>query len=307
MLLSSPQVRSLHKNTKLHFKHLKKLPIGMRGAQAVMYKETLYVGGGYTKGDEFTLFMYQLKPDTWGTVKTPTRYYTLAVYKDHLLLAGGLLPSETVTDQLWLTDNQQYTFEQTIPPMKTPTYAATAITTEEHLIIAAGYDGHNHIDVVQVYSGKQWTLAQPLPISASRIKYTFLNDILYLIGGNSQDKKIFYASLPAVLGSVHQLKTPQESIPTVWNRLADAPLRYSSIAVLRSELVTIGSGGMYSPSPFLHVYSQRTQRWEKMEATLPRPLHGTCSISPSTGELMVIGGEGEDGYSAHLYTVSVVE
>ncbi len=81
----------------------------MEDAQAVKYRGTLYVGGGYTSGgDDSTLFMYQFKPDTWGMVKTLTRYYSLAVYQDHLVLAGGLLASiYTPIDQLWLTDNQR--------------------------------------------------------------------------------------------------------------------------------------------------------------------------------------------------------
>ncbi len=309
MLLSTPQVTGLHKNTKLHFKQLKQLPTRMRDAQAVMYRGTLYVGGGGTSDDDFTLFMYQFKQDTWGTVKTPTYYYALAVYQDHLVLAGGTLPSSlTSTDQLWLTDNQRrHTYMQTVPPMNTSTYQATAITTEEHLIIAGGVDGHKCLTTVQVYSGKQWALAQPLPVAASRIKYTILNDTLYLIGGYNQGKKVFYTSLPALLGSVHQLKTPQASTPTVWNTLTDAPLEHSSIAVLRSELVAIG-GRDYSPSsPSLHMYSRHSHRWEEMEATVPQPLSSTCSITLPTGELMVIVGWTRNRRSEQVYAVSVNE
>ncbi len=291
--ISPQQLTGLHKNTKLHFKPLKQLPIGMQDAQAVMFRGTLYVGGGVTQtvDGDCILFMYQFKPDTWGTVKTPTRRYALAVYQDHLVLAGGQLPSRlTPTDQLWLTDNQQHTFKQTIPPMNTPTRGAIAITTEEHVIIAGGGNRRNYLTTVQVYSGKQWALAQPLPVGASHFKYTILNDTLYLIGGCGQGKKVLSTSLPALLGSVHQPKTPQESTPTVWNTLTDAPLECSSIAVLRSELVAIGGSGSFSPSPSLRMYSQHTHRWEEMEATLPQPLHSTCSITLPTGELMVIGG-----------------
>ncbi len=307
MLLSSPQVTGLHKNTKLHFKQLKQLPTGMSRAQAVMYRGTLYVGG-VTSGDDCTLFMYQFKPDTWGTVKTPTYYYALAVYQDHLVLAGGRLPSSyTTTDQLWLTDNPQHTFKPTIPPMNTPTFSATAIATEEHLIIAGGHNGSKFLTTVQVYSGKQWALAQPLPVAASRIKYTILNNTLYLIGGFNQGKKVFCTFLPALLGSVHQLKTPQESTPTVWNTLTDAPLEDSSIAIFRSELVAIGGRDYSSPCPSLHMFSHHTHRWEEMEATLPQPLCSTCSVTLPTGELMVIGGETGYSRSEQVYAVSVNE
>ncbi len=253
--------------------------------------------------------MYQFKPDTWGTVSTPTCYYALAVYQGHLVLAGGQVPSSYIpTDELWLTDNQRHTFKQTIPPMNTPTCRATAITTEEHLIIAGGDDRCSYLTTVQVYSGKQWALAQPLPVAASHIKYTFLNDILYFIGGYGQGRKVFYTlCLPALLGSIHQQKSPQVSTPTVWITLTYAPLEHSSIAALQLELVAIGGGGMFSPSPTLHMYSRHTHRWEEMEATLPQPLSSTCTITLPTGELMVIGGWGRGALSAQVYTVSVNE
>ncbi len=278
----------------------------MHSVQAVMYRGTLYVGGGYTAGNDVTLFMYQFKPNTWGTVKTFTCSYALAVYQDHLVLAGGHHPSSyTPTDQLWLTDNPHHTLKQTIPPMNTPTRGAIAITTEEHLIIAGGHDGRDYLTTVQVYSGTQWALAQPLPVGASRIKYTVLNDTLYLIGGYGQDTKVFYTSLSALLGSVHQLKTPrQESTTTVWNTLTDAPLGRSSIAILRSELVAIGGG--CSPQS-LYMYSRHTHRWERLKATLLQPLHSICSITLPNGELMVIGGITGRLLSAQVYAVSVNE
>ncbi len=40
-----------------------------------------------------TLFTYQFKPDTWGTIQMLTCYYALAVHRDHLVLAGGRLLS----------------------------------------------------------------------------------------------------------------------------------------------------------------------------------------------------------------------
>ncbi len=84
----------------------------MQNAQAVIYRGILYVEGGYTSGHDFTLLMYQFKPDTWGTIKTPTGWYTLAVYQDNLVRAGGRLSSTyTTTDQLWLTDNPRHSFK----------------------------------------------------------------------------------------------------------------------------------------------------------------------------------------------------
>ncbi len=73
--------------------------------------------------------------------------------------------------------------------MNTPTRGAIAITTKEHLIIAGGHDGRDYLTTVQVYSGTQWALAQPLPVAASYIKYAILNNTLYLIGGLTRARR----------------------------------------------------------------------------------------------------------------------
>lgn len=275
----------------------------MYDAQAVIYRGTLYVGGGLTPGDDFLLCAYTFDSETWDIVNTHTRFYALAVYQDHLTLAGGYLDrrlNSTPTNEIWLTNNKQHTFKQTIPHMTTATSSATAIATQTHLIIAGGSTGFSALNIVQVYNGEQWAHAQPLPVPAYDIKYTIHNNRLYLIGGQYQGSKVFSTPLLAPLFQTQQQASKQDTT-TVWSTLTDAPLTYSSIAVLQSQLVAIGGGD--SPSPALHFYSDKTSTWERMDATLPESLHKTCSITLPTGELLVIGGWGTDGRSPHVYKV----
>ncbi len=240
------QDTQLHTHTKIHFKRCKQLPIAMVDAQAVIYRGRLYVGGGETTAgdDEFTICIYNFTPDTWDTIKGPARLTALAVYQGHLVLAGGRLyiptgflsllvhTTRAPTNQLWLTNSDQHTWKQTIPPMPTPTCAATAIATDKHLIISGGSSGGRVLDIVQVYNGTQWALAHPLPTPCCDIKSTYHNDIYYLIGGNGQDKQVFSTSLHSLIQSAYQTKTTDTTPPTVWNTLTDAPYEYSSIAVL---------------------------------------------------------------------------
>ncbi len=279
-------------------------------SQAVIYRGRLYVGGGVTStDDEFTICIYNFTPDTWDTIKGPAHFTALAVYQGHLVLAGGVLPTSSINDptnQLWLTNSNQHTWKQTIPPMPTPTCAATAIATDKHLIVSGGISGR-HLDIVQVYNGTQWALAHPLPTPCRDIKSTYHNDIYYLIGGQNQGQQVFYIPLHSLIQSAYQTKTTHDPPPTVGNALTDAPYRYSNIAVLQSELVAIG-GGYLAPSPSLHIYSHQHRTWETMDTALPRALTRACSITLPTGELMISGGQGRDGQpSALVYKASINE
>ncbi len=285
----------------------------MIDAQAVIYRGRLYVGGGDTPtdGGNLTICIYNFTPDTWDTIKGPAQLTALAVYQGHLVLAGGVLPTGSIihpTNQLWRTNSDQHTWKQTIPPMPTPTCGATAIATDKHLIISGGLRGRRrYLDIVQVYNGTQWALAHPLPTPCCDIKSTYHNDIYYLIGASGQGKQDFSTSLHSLIQSAYQTKTTDATPPTVWNTLTDAPYVYSSIAVLRSELVAIGGGYPTPPSPSLHIYSHQRHTWETIDTALPQPLRKTCSITLSTGEFMIIGGEGSDGQlSARVYKGSLL-
>ncbi len=219
-------------------KHAKQLPINTYHAQVVLYRGRLYVGGGETSiaVDDVTICIYNFTPDTWDTIKGPTRLTALAVYQGHLVLACGILPTGSFhdpTNQLWLTNSDQHTWKQTIPPMPISTWGATAITTDKHLIISGGSSGRS-LDIVQVYDGTQWALAHPLSKPCCCIKSTYYNDIYYLIGGQNQGQQVFYISLHSLIQSAYQTNTTHNTPPTVWNTLTDAPYKYSSIAVLQS-------------------------------------------------------------------------
>lgn len=307
--IHTTQDTQLTVHTGMRFTQCNPLPVSMQDAQALIHHEMLYVRGVCTptRDSEFTICIYNFKPDTWDTIRTPTRFYAMTIYQGQLVLAGGCILSSphTPTEKLWLASTQQCIFQQTVPPMRIATFGATAIATDNHLIIAGGENGSSFLDAVQVYSDRQWALAQSLPKPSSYIKHTCLNDVCYLIGGRNQGKQVVCASLPALIQSAHQHFKWLRTSP--WKTLPEAPFKYSSIAILGSDLVAIGGGHDSSPSPFLYVFSQRTDSWNKIDATLPQPIYSTCSITIPTGELMVIGGRAIDGTTLQVYKLTAKE
>ena len=110
-------------------------------AQAVVLANKLYVGGGDTQTlkTAINIYSYDLTGDnTWRTLESPARQSALAAFHGRLVLVGGVnILTLATTEQLWVKSDGQ-TWDQPLPPMPTPPWGATAVSTEEHLIVAGG-------------------------------------------------------------------------------------------------------------------------------------------------------------------------
>ena len=173
----------------------------MYGAQAVVLNNKVYVGGGYT-GDDTTssnIYTYDPTMDTWETLQSPTRYSALTTYHNKLLLVGGVEDYSTgqTTNQLWVFEEGERTWTQPLPPMPTRRYGASAVSTQDHFIVAGGQnDNCGPLNTVEVFDGQQWVTADPLPKSCSFMNSTSHDGHYYLMGGNGGYLCVIY--FPAV-------------------------------------------------------------------------------------------------------------
>ena len=267
----------------------------MRDAQAVWLGNKLYVGGGWTSGSTrgaARLYIYTPTTDTWSKIDTPVYRFTLITYHSQLVLVGGEeyvgeARAGPVANKLWtLTEHDQW--RETLPPMTTKRYRASAVEFADNIVVAGGYnDKGENIDIVEVYNGHHWTKAQCLPKPDYDMKSTVLDGHWYVMGGVGQGKEVYYASLDSLVASCQPSEKP---LPSVWKRLPDVPHQPSSIAVFGNRLIAIGGGGYRSPSiSSISAYYPHTQSWVHV-GDMPVELHSTCTAVLPTGELMVIGG-----------------
>ena len=278
----------------------------MDDAQAVWLGNKLYVGGGKTSGrirDDARLYTYTPTTDTWSESNTPVFCFALVTYHSQLVLVGGWeYVSEwrggPVTNKLWtLTEHDQW--RETLPPMTTKQYSASAVEFADNIIVAGGRDDkEGSIDIVEVYNGHHWTKAQCLPKPNYDMKSTVLNGHWYLMGGRwRQGKEVYYASLDSLIASSQPIEKP---LPSVWKRLSDAPHPYSSTAVFGNRLIAVSSS-----SSSIHAYSPHTQSWVHV-GDMPVGLCSTCTAVLPTGELMVIGGRsGTSMKESYVYKTSL--
>ena len=168
MLHCTPQATLLHPRATLEWSQCTNLPVGMRNAQAVVLNNKVYVGGGdIPYGATYTnIYTYDHTMDTWETLQSPTRYSALTTYHNKLLLVGGREAStDQITNQLWVFEEGEQTWTQPLPPMPTRRCGASAVSTQDHLIVAGGYNVGGDLNTVEVFDGQQWVTADPLPVS----------------------------------------------------------------------------------------------------------------------------------------------
>ena len=276
-----------------------------------MLKNKVYVGGGVTGRDATTLCIYTPKADTWATLPSPTKLSALATYNSQLVLVGGMAASTNkTTNQLWVLQEDEWTWKRPLPFMPTARRAASAISHHNHLIVAGGMDSNRReTDVVEVYDGCQWTKTDPLPKCCAYMKTTIHKGNYYLMGGSNQGQSVFCASLQSLIAKATQQSRTSLSSgrqKSEWETLPDVPYESSATTILGAAQVAVGGyDSIGTRMSSLHMYSPRTHSWLHV-SEMPVAVSHTCTITHPTGEMMVIGGTIDDTpWSRIVYKASL--
>ena len=271
----------------------------MLHAQAVVLKNNVYMDPRPSS----RLLIYNINEDLWDILDTPSEDYALTTYHFQLVLVGGVDPdSGKTTNQLWVLDEQD-NWTQPLPPMITKRYQASAVSVDDHLIVAGGCGGGyaGTLKLVEVYDGHQWRQVQPLPRACSWMKSAVLEGNWYLAGGMGQDSKVYHTCLESLIASSYAEEAGQTS---VWKKLPDAPPQWSTLAVLRNYLIAVGGGYKYSSTAVMHAYFPSMNTWVHVE-DIPIACHSPCTLVLPTRELLVVGGKTETELSSHSFRASI--
>ena len=287
-----PEFGFLDPLATLNWRKCSKLPLAMQDAQAVWLKDKLYVGGGVAIGNrthDARLYIYTPLTDEWSMIKTPVCWFAVITYQSLLVIVGGEeLNTKLITNKLWtwVVDNAQW--RETIPHMTFKRSCPSAVAHTCNILVAGGQTAaFTSVDTVEVYNGAHWATAQSLPIPCCLMKSTVFNGHWYLIGGDRQGTKVFCASLFLLVASCQSSKHP---LPSVWKRLSDVPYQYSSLVVLKSQLIAVGG---YPQTSSICAYSPHTESWIHVWS-MPVELSKACTAVLPSGKLMVIGGQSCD-------------
>ena len=266
------------------------MPSGVDRAQVVVVGGKVYIGGSGAEGSFYKILEYTIQGGQWREIKTPVRLFGMAVVNNQLLIIGGMDEERRVTNQVWALDSASGAWKQPFPAMPTARWGLSAVGYRRWVLVVEG-EGERCVEVLDTATNK-WYVATPLPDDASRPSLTVIQDTLYVVRGYSAVS----LSIPILISdavsqrpTTHASSGPQS---TEWQPLPDTPTEYPATTSLQGSLVAVGG---YPASSSIAMYLPHMEQWLEV-AQLPTPRWGcTCAILPETQQLMVIGGQDENG------------
>ncbi len=274
------------------------MPIKINSVQSVVIGDAVYVGGGNAGNERDMCTVMKLEQDQW--TKLPdylARYFAMTSLANRLVLVGGLDPRNyKQTDQLAVFESGEWTHPY--PPMNIARSASTAVSFNNHIIVAAGYDDIGYASSVEVLdvASRRWYIAQSLPNPRSALKSTLIGNTLYLMGGYNHTgwapKTVHHVDLnELIVKALSNLDTP-----TLWQTLEDTPMKCSTpLSIGRSLLAVGGLDDKYNPNSSIHLYQPDTRIWVKVGDLPTARCYCACSVL-SSGEVIVARGLGEHGF-----------
>ena len=228
------------------------------------------------------LLIYDFTKDSWDILDTPTENYALTTYHSQLVLVGGADPgTRKATNQLWMLDEQRC-WTQPLPPMEMKRYQACAVSLDNCLVVAGGC-GDSPLDVVEVYDGRSWRRVQSLPRAGLWMTSALFEGNWYLGSGMGQCHEVYHTSMESLTAT-----SKEAGKTSVWKKLLCKPLKRSTLAVLRNQLIAVGGGYDYNTA--IHTYSSSNDAWVHV-GDLPVACCSPCTAVLPTGELLVVGGD----------------
>ena len=284
-----PQLPSeLTFNLPLKWKKSVKMPSGVSAAHAVEVGGKVYIGGSDAQGSNYKVLEYTIQGGQWREIETPVCLFGMAVVNDQLVIIGGRDREWKVTDQVWVLESDSNTWTQPFPAMPTARKWVSAVGYKRW-VLAVGGDEESSVEVLDTVSNK-WYTAASLPSDAFQPSLAVIQDTLYI----AWEESAVSISIPMLISdAMSRSIASDEPRSTEWQRLPDTHTWYPAITSFHGSLLAVG--GWTSPSSTIAMYLPQTEQWLTV-AQLPSPRSNcTCVVLPETGEMMVVGGQDENG------------
>ncbi len=261
------------------------MPIRMGSSvQSVVIDDTVYVGGGGAASNDCDrCTVMKLKHDQWTKLLYTAKWFAMTSLANRLVLVGGRDPTKKkLTNQLSVFKSGEWTHPY--PPMNIARNYSTAVSFNNHIIVAGGYDDKGYTSSVEVLdvASRRWYIAQSLPHRQAMLKSTLIGNTLYLMGGYDHTRRatkmVYHVDLNELIAKT----------PTLWQTIEDTPLELSAPLSIGRSLLAVGGLDDRSSS-WIHLYQPDTRRWVKVGDLRSARYCCTCSVLPS-GEVIVAGG-----------------
>ena len=267
-----------------------KAPLDMSRGAAVVDGEVAYF-----VGSDGQACSYNSTNKKWKKFpKCTYQQCSLAVINGHLTAIGGYKDSFIAVSfsnkLVSLLGGENW--KEIFPPMPTKREGAVVITLKEHLIVAGGAIGvyiFTTIKNVEVMDTKSlvWSTVADLPHPYSKASTTICGDHLYMLGGLDDKGN----TMSVLTCSLTELLRSSSTSPSVWHRIADAPVNRSTSANVNGELFAFGGLDEHdNPTPAIHKYNPTINSWSIIGYMPTVKFDCLVAIFPQHNEMMLVGG-----------------
>ena len=198
-------------------------------------------------------------------------------------------------------------------PMPTKRTNATAVTTDNVLIVAGGANAKK-LDVVEIMNmaNKQWSVAMSLPRPAESLSsaYCPATDRVFLMGGDEDRgkamKAVLTCSMEKLLHSCAHFNRICDS-SEVWEMLSELSVSHPTCLVVQDHLLALGGieQGRQMDSRAVYDYDFSSKSWKPV-VMLPSPAHKLLAAVLPSNRLMVVGGFTKVNISDKIHFADII-
>ena len=281
---------------QLNWKRGPDMPVAMSSyVQSVVVQGKLYVGGGFTFGNEHIVMVYNISSGEWATLPPyRTCHFTMAVIKNQLVLVGGKEHGSDYGNKvlgIWEADQRAWTHPY--PEMSTSRVRCSVVAYNQWLVVAGSYPCSRPVPVeVLNTESKQW-YADPITLTSwSSMKTAVVGDMGYFMGGfagkeGRPTSNMYRVCIPTLISHITSGGTEVQ----IWKEIHGPSLRHSVPLSASGSLLAVGGWDENGKAvTAIHLYQPDTGDWVKV-GDLPSPrLSCTCAMIADR-EMLVAGGE----------------
>lgn len=283
------------------FKKCASFPEPLSDAQAVLYNNRVIVGGHRTS-QPGNFFEYDPQTDKWiSLAMCPVWFFGLTVFQDEITAVGGFdYKTQNCSAKVYTYDRRRnFWRDDRIPSMSIARKHPAVISQVKNIAVAGGQDIQSNLSSVEIFHSptNQWHTAHSLTRGRSSMQSVLHKGNWYLLGGDMDhcvvsrnirtNLKTLVNSALQQSGSISRVKTIK-SPPCASNDAAD----HASATVIGQKVLVIGVE--YTGAIYALCCEDDPISWIEV-GNLPIPLTHTCAVTLSEEEVLVIGGQDEEG------------
>ena len=267
----------------------------MRNAPASMYRGSAVTDGNIVyciPRHSYTIYSYHTDQDEWKEhANCPHRNTALIFISWYLTAVGGRDERDRTTNKVLSRKGGRW--EEEVPPMVTAR-SDHAVISNEHTVVVAGGEWE---ESVEVFTGSSWSSVARLPQYLSFITATLCEDQVYVMDhlGN-----IYTSSLTTLL-STRPTATP--STLSTWRPLNRAPVRWSTLSTIGSQVVVVGGERGLTPTTDVHTLNNGV--WTRI-GSMSTGRAFPIVVVVNGDKMAVVGSLTSSSFSSSSYSVELL-